>query len=89
MLLAEHWCLNRLPSSFHSLRTAGQCAGTADRGSGLRRVLLQGLGEQRTGCVSRDHACLGQQGAQELEAQQLQTGTEAGITDAWQDGLTE
>ncbi|XP_074892741.1 rho-related GTP-binding protein RhoN isoform X1 [Buteo buteo] len=67
----------------------GQCAGTADWRGGLCRVLLQGLGEQCTGCVSCDHTCLRQQGAQELEAQQLQTGTEAGITDAWQDGLTE
>lgn len=68
---------------------AGQRAGTADWGSGLRRVLLQGVGEQRAGCVPCDHAGLGQQGAQELEAQQLQTGTEAGVTDAWQDRLTE
>lgn len=68
---------------------AGQRAGTADWGSGLCRMLLQGVREQREGRVPPDHAGLGQQGAQEPETQQLQAGTEAGVTDAWQDRLPE
>ncbi|XP_058676557.1 rho-related GTP-binding protein RhoN isoform X2 [Ammospiza caudacuta] len=69
--------------------THEQRAGTADWGSGLCRMLLQGVREQREGRVPPDHAGLGQQGAQEPETQQLQAGTEAGVTDAWQDRLPE
>lgn len=82
-------CPNLTHPSFPNLWVSGQCAGTADWGSSLRRVLLQGVGGQRAGCLPRHHTRLSQQDTQEPEALQLQTGTEAGVTDAQQDELTE